>query len=348
MATEQFSAPAGRPTVRIERHYPHPIDKVWRAVTTQEHLGAWFPSPVEIDLRVGGAMRFSAFEGEGDREGAGDSDGAAAGRVEALDPPRLLAFTWGADRLRFELAPADGGTSFALVHSFDDRAGAASFATGWELCLGGLRNVLAEEPVPPPDRGVTRHEELVVQFGLDRPEISEVGGRWIVRFERQLTCPAQVAWDLWFGTDQVSGEQRRAPGVGEPLTPYRAPEVVIGTMTAVDEPRLLAFDVAATGGPGEHVRVELVAGTGHGARLVLTVTGSDPAQRDAAIEQWGAGAVGHLASAAAHWALSGAGEVEHPETERPSAARQAGFSPGLRSSTTNVARVSAGAPGRCT
>jgi uncharacterized protein YndB with AHSA1/START domain len=296
MATDQFFTRDARPTVRIERRYPHPIDKVWRAVTTPEHLGAWFPSPVEIDLRVGGAMRFSAFAGEA----------AATGTVEALDPPRMLAFTWGADRLTFELAPAAEGTAFALTHSFDDRAGAASFATGWEMCLGGLRQVLAGEPLPTPDRGVARHEELVAEFGLDQPEITEDGGRWTVRYERQLTCPAHVAWDLWFGLDQVTGEQRKAPAVGEPLTPYMAPDVVIGTMTEVDEPRLMAFDVAPTGGPGDHLRVELNEGTGHGARLVLTVTGSDPAERGAAIDQWGSGAVGHLAREAARWALADA------------------------------------------
>lgn len=295
MTGDPFFARDGRPTVRIERHYPHSIDKVWRAVTTAEHLAAWFPAPVEIDLRVGGAMVFSGSTGD-----------AVGGTVEALHPARLLAFSWGADRLMFELTPADGGTSLALTHSFDDRAAAASYATGWETCLGGLRHVLAGEPVPSPDRGVARHEELVGEFGLDRPEITEGGGGWVVRYERQLTCPAQIAWDLWFGTDQVTGEQRRAPAPGEPLTPYMAPELVIGTMTEVDEPRLLAFDVAPTGGPGEHVRVELADGTGHGARLVLTVNGSDPAERDAAIEQWGGGAVAHLAREAARWALSAA------------------------------------------
>ncbi len=239
-------------------------------------------------------MRFSAFEGEA----------AAHGEVDELDPPRLLTFTWGTDRMTFELAPDGDGTQFALVHSFDDRAGAASFATGWEMCLAGLRNVLAGEPPPPPDRGVSRHEELVHELGLDQPEVSEADGRWTVRYERQLTCPAEVAWDLWFGTDQTSGEQRQAPAVGEPLTPYMAPDVVIGTMTEVDAPRVLAFDVAPTGGPGDHVRVELSEGTGHGARVVLTVTGTDPAERDAAVDQWGTGAVGHLAAVAAEWATS--------------------------------------------
>jgi uncharacterized protein YndB with AHSA1/START domain len=294
MSADQFLTLDGRPTVRVERRYPHPIDKVWRAVTTPEHLAQWFPSPVEIDLQPGGAMRFNAFDGQP----------GAAGTVEALDAPRRLTFTWGTDRLTFELVADGDGTTFALTHSFDDRYGAPSFATGWDHCLIGLRAVLNGEPLPPPDRGIARHEELVHEFALDRPEVTESDGRWTVRVERQLTCPAEVAWDLWFGKDRDTGEQRAAPAVGEPLTPYMAPDVVIGTMTDVEVHRVLAFDVAPTGGPGEHVRVELADGTGHGARITLTVTGTDPGERDAAAEMWGTSAVGHLAATAAQWALA--------------------------------------------
>jgi uncharacterized protein YndB with AHSA1/START domain len=294
MPADQFFNLEGRPTLRIERHYPHPIEKVWRAVTMPEHLGEWFPSPVEVDPRPGGAMHFGAFDGA-----VGSS-----GTIEVVDPPRRLTFTWGADRLTFELAPHDGGTSFALIHSFDDRAGAPSFATGWEICLAGLRCVLADEPVPQPDPGIARHEELVHEFGLDQPEVTDTDDGWMVRVERQLTCPAEVAWDLWFGKDRDTGEQRAAPDVGQPLTPYMAPDVVIGTMTEVDLHRVLAFDVAATGGPGDHLRVEFAKGTGHGARIVLTVTGSDPAERDAAAQMWASGAIGHLAASAAEWAMA--------------------------------------------
>ncbi len=294
MPADQFLTLQGRPTVRVERRYPHPIDKVWLAVTTPEHLGQWFPSPVELDLRPGGAMRFGAF----------NHDAGAAGIIEAVDAPRRLTFTWGSDRLTFELTPDGDGTTFALTHSFDDRHGAPSFATGWELCLAGLRAVLAGDSLPPPDRGIERHEELVHEFDLDRPEVTESAAGWTVRLERQLTCPAEVAWNLWFGKDRDTGEQRAAPGVGEPLTPYMAPDVVIGTMTEVELHRVLAFDVAPTGGPGEHLRLELADGTGHGVRITLTVTGTDPTERDAAAQMWATGAVGHLAASAVEWALA--------------------------------------------
>lgn len=294
MSADEFLTLDGRPTVRVERDYPHPIEKVWRAVTTPEHLSQWFPSPVDIDLRPGGELHFRAFEG-------GPS---AVGTIEVVDAPRLLTFSWGADRLTFELHAIGDHTTFALVHTFDDRFGAASFATGWGICLAGLRGVLAGEPPPRPDRGITRHEELVHEFGLDRPEVTDSDGGWVVRVERQLTCPAEVAWDLWMGKDRDTGDQRAAPAVGEPLTPYMAPDMVIGTMTEVDLHRVLAFDVAPTGGPGEHLRLEFTAGTGHGARVTLTVTGTDPAERDQAAEMWGTGALGHLAASAAEWALA--------------------------------------------
>jgi uncharacterized protein YndB with AHSA1/START domain len=299
MSADQFLTLDGRPTVRVEREYPHPIERVWQAVTTPEHLRQWFPSPVELDLRPGGEMRFPAFDG----------DQGAAGTIEVVEAPRRLTFTWGADRLTFDLASHGGGTRFTLTHTFDDRFGAPSFATGWELCLAGLRRVLGGEPLPPPDRGIARHEELVHEFGLDQPEVTDSDGGWTVRVERQLTCPADVAWDLWFGKDRDTGEQRTAPAVGEPLTPYMAPDVVIGTITEVELHRVLAFDVAPTGGPGEHLRLELADGTGHGARITLTVTGTDPVERDAAADMWGTGAVGHLAASAAEWAMAQPAEV---------------------------------------
>jgi uncharacterized protein YndB with AHSA1/START domain len=294
MSNDQFLTLDGRPTVRVERRYQHPIDKVWRAVTTPEHLGRWFPSSVEIDLRPGGSMRFGAL-------------GAISGQtglVESIEPPRLLAFTWGSDRLMFELSTDGDGTNFALTHSFDERFGAPSFATGWGLCLSGLRALLADEPLPSAERGVARHEELVHEFGLDQPEVTESDAGWTVRIERQLTCPAAVAWDLWFGKDRDTGEQCNVPAVGEPLTPYMAPDMVIGTMTEVDLHRVFAFDVAPTGGPGGHLRLEFADGTGHGVKVTLTVTGTDPAERDAAAQMWAGGAIGHLAASAAEWAMA--------------------------------------------
>ncbi|MCC3761809.1 SRPBCC domain-containing protein [Glycomyces sp. TRM65418] len=279
-----------RPAIRVERRYEHPIDRVWRAVTAAEHLAQWFPAAAEIDLRPGGPVRFDGFE-----------DDAASGRVLEVDPPRYLSFTWGDDRLEFELHERDGRTDFVLTHHFDDRAGAASFATGWETCLAGLGEVLAGAEPGEPGRSVERHEELVARFRLDRPEVTRGGTGWHVRFERQLTCPAETAWDLFFGSDPAGGERRRAPAVGEEFRARETPEVVLGTVTEVDAPRTFAFKVA-DGEPGDAVRLRLGEGTGHGARLFLEVRGGEEAELDRAVDRWGAGAVAHVAREAARLA----------------------------------------------
>lgn len=272
-----------RPAVRVTRFFDHPIERVWRAVTEPEHLRTWFPSEVEIDLRPGGAIRFGDFTGD-----------ESGGRVIELEAPRWLTFSWGGDELQFELHPEGSGTRFVLTHLFDDRPGAASFATGWEICLSALVAHLDDVEPPSPSRGTERHEELVTRFGLDQPIVTQTDSGWIARFERQLTAPAETAWNVFFGVDQATGRQRSAPAIGEEFHPYAAPEVILGTVTEVDPPRRFAF-TTASGEPGDEIRLELTTGTGHGARLILEIRGANPEELNAAIDQWGAGAIAHLA-----------------------------------------------------
>ncbi|MQM24120.1 SRPBCC family protein [Glycomyces albidus] len=281
MSDPEMLADRGRPAVRIVRRYDHPIDRVWRAVTEPAHLAQWFPFGADLELRAGGKADF----GEG-----------GEGEVLAADPPRHLVFTWGGDRLEFTLAEEGGGTRFTLVHGFDDRGGAASFATGWEQCMAGLDEVLADRKPGDPGRGVARHEELAARFGLNEPQVDESPGGWTARFERQLVCPAETAWDLFFGG-------KRAPGAGAEFRAPQAPHVLLGTVIECERPTSFAF-VVAEGEPGGEVRLRLGEGTGHGARLFLEVRGADPAELDAAVEQWGVGAVEHVAAEAARLATA--------------------------------------------
>lgn len=289
--TDTF-APAGpgRWSVRLARRYPHPVEKVWRAVSEPEHLVAWFPSTVELEPRVGAEVRFGpAFEG----------DPGLTGVVTDCAPPHVLAFTWDTDHIRFELAAVADGTEVVLLHTFDDRAGAASFAAGWGECGGGLAALLAGDPPPVPTRAVARHEELVARFGLDRPAVDEVDddGTWRIVFERQMVLPQAEVWDLLLGTDPATGEQRVAPAVGEPFTPWAAPDHVLGTVTEMTPGEVLAWDCSAVE-PGATVRFGFVPGTGHGCRLVVTLTGTDPSDRDAARAQWQQGIEATAAEAA--------------------------------------------------
>lgn len=294
MSDPELLENGSRPAVRVTREFDHPIDRVWRAVTSPEHLARWFPSEVEIDLVPGSEIRFGSFEGA-----------AAHGQVLEVEPPRRLTFSWDTDRLQFDLRSNGSGTTFVLTHFFDDRAGAASFATGWEICLTALSDLLADQPQRPSSRGTDRHEELVTRFGLDRPRVTHTSAGWLVRFERQLVCPADVAWDLFFGVDPTTGVQRQAPGVGEQFRPYAAPEIDLGTVTEVDPPRAFAFETAPDE-PGDRVRLELTAGTGHGAHLVLEISGRVASELAPAIDQWGGGAIAEIARQAVRLARENA------------------------------------------
>ncbi len=292
MTDPTLSNDGKRPAVRVERRYDHPIERVWRAVTSPEGLAEWFPQEVEFELEPGGAARFGE-EGEE----------PTVGRVLEVQVPRRLVFTWDTDQLTFDLSPEGDGTVFVLTHEFDDHGGAASFATGWEQCLVALGAVLDGAEAPAPDTGVARHEQLAELFGLGGPEVTESGTGWRVRFERQLTCSAEAAWDLFFGRDPGTGEQRRAPQVGGEFRPYATPEVLLGVATSVNAPDEFAFDVADDA-PGDTVRLRLGPGTGHGARLLLDVSGTDREELRPAIDVWGRGAVEEVAREAARVATA--------------------------------------------
>ena len=119
----------GRPAVRFGRTYPHPIERVWGAVTTSEGLAHWFPADVEIDLRPGGVVAYRGDPYSEDRPG----------RILACNPPSYLAMTWGNDELRFHLESLDdGGTRLTLIDLLDGRNAASRNAAGWHVCLDEL------------------------------------------------------------------------------------------------------------------------------------------------------------------------------------------------------------------
>lgn len=177
----------GRSVLRMERRLAHPPERVWPALVETDRLATWFPSGATIEPCVGGRVAF----------GFGDD-----GVVTDLDPPRLVAFTWDTDHLRFELRPDGDGSVLLLTHTFDDRAGAASFAAGWHTCVLELDLLLAGRPGA--DLGVDHdalHERYVEELGLLAPVVTADRDGWEVTVERQLVHPAEVVEPLLAGLD---------------------------------------------------------------------------------------------------------------------------------------------------
>jgi uncharacterized protein YndB with AHSA1/START domain len=247
----------GRSQLRLHRRVPQPPESLWSALTSTSLMARWFPCEVEAEageLRPGAHLTFR-FPGHGI---------VMTGRVTALHPPRLCAFTWGEEVLRWELAPdvdSEGlGTVLTFLNIFDDHFGAASFAAGWSACIERLSAVAAgEDPGPPPGPGemAAAHERYVRDFDLTEgvAGILQDGG-WEVRFERQLVRPADVAW----------ASVEASPDVDGALFP-------LGECLAREPFALLEHVWLEGGRPVGRIRWQLTTGTGQGARLVLTVTG---------------------------------------------------------------------------
>jgi uncharacterized protein YndB with AHSA1/START domain len=60
-----------------------PLEVVWSVVTEPEHVGSWFSDMADIDLRPGGEATLIWHE-----------HGVFRGRVERVEPPYVVAFTW--------------------------------------------------------------------------------------------------------------------------------------------------------------------------------------------------------------------------------------------------------------
>jgi uncharacterized protein YndB with AHSA1/START domain len=118
---------SGQWRLRFTRALNHPVDTVWRALTEPEQLTAWFPDGVDGDWRVGATLTFRPAGGEDFK-----------GEVLVVDPPSVLEFTWGTDRLRFELAGTGDGCVLTLLDTLDEMGKAARDSAGWHVCIDRL------------------------------------------------------------------------------------------------------------------------------------------------------------------------------------------------------------------
>ncbi len=118
-----------QPAVRFERVLAEEPASVWRALTDPEGLRGWFPCSISAQRwQVGGALTF---------EFPGQAQFTMEGVVLECDPPRVLGYLWGAETLRFELAPVPGGTRLVMVDELPAPL-AARNAAGWHVCLDRL------------------------------------------------------------------------------------------------------------------------------------------------------------------------------------------------------------------
>ena len=143
-----------RYTMRHAREYPHPIERVWEAITSEAHLNRWLLKTVRVEPVEGGRCSFTW---------GGDVE--QVGVVRSVTPPTGIVYDLDTSYLRFELTPIGAGgraTRLVFVHGFapgahiepqdfpggdqpagDDSPWRPSFSQGFHVMLDALGMLLA-------------------------------------------------------------------------------------------------------------------------------------------------------------------------------------------------------------
>jgi uncharacterized protein YndB with AHSA1/START domain len=95
------------------QEYPHPIERVWRAVTDSDAIAAWL-MPNDFQPVVGRRFQFRT-------KPQGGWNGIVDCEVLKVEPPRELAYSWKGDALdtvlTIQLEPTTAGTRLRLAHT---------------------------------------------------------------------------------------------------------------------------------------------------------------------------------------------------------------------------------------
>lgn len=126
-------------TVVVERDFPHPPEKLWRALTQPHLIEAWL---MKSDFLPVAGHRFN-FRADW---------GAVDCVVTEVEAPRTLAYTWSAYGLEsvvtWTLEPSASGTHLRMEQSGfrpDQEQAYQGARFGWQKFFGALEQVLAGE-----------------------------------------------------------------------------------------------------------------------------------------------------------------------------------------------------------
>jgi uncharacterized protein YndB with AHSA1/START domain len=129
-------------SVIVEREFPHPPEKVWRALTESSLIEQWL---LKNDFQPVVAHSFTLR-----RAPMPNWNGVIDCRVLAVDPRKTLSYTWGTLGLEtivtFTLTPTDAGTHLRMEQSGFDPNQEANYKGakyGWQNFIGGLERVVA-------------------------------------------------------------------------------------------------------------------------------------------------------------------------------------------------------------
>ncbi|MCC6070794.1 SRPBCC domain-containing protein [Massilia sp. GCM10020059] len=127
-------------TVVVERDFPYPAEKLWRALTQPHLIEAWL-------------MKSDFLPVEGHRFHFRADWGAVDCRVTEVEPNKTLSYTWAAHGLdsvvTWTLEPSDQGTNLRMEQSGfrpDQEQAYQGAKFGWKRFFDTLEQLMAREP----------------------------------------------------------------------------------------------------------------------------------------------------------------------------------------------------------
>lgn len=140
-AAEGSDAAEGTRTVVIERVFPHPPERLWRALTESPLIAQWLMNN-DFEPVVGRRFQFQA-------EPVPNWDGVIDCEVLIVDPLKQLSYRWSSlgldSAVLWTLTPAEGGTRVRLEHSgfrSDQEFAYKGANYGWQKFIGNLERVV--------------------------------------------------------------------------------------------------------------------------------------------------------------------------------------------------------------
>ncbi len=134
---------AGNKTITYTRLLNHHIEKVWRAITVEEHRAAWF-AELSLSNKPGGdaVINFSGADCPAPQDNPSDIYFC---KITRFEPPHVLEYIGPGEHHRFELVEQGNGCQLTFmatlpdVSIFDDEARTIhsrySVACGWHYKL---------------------------------------------------------------------------------------------------------------------------------------------------------------------------------------------------------------------
>lgn len=142
---------------RMERKWNDAPEEVWSWLTNNEKLRQWFSELSVESLQEGGLIKFDMGNGTFEEM-----------KITRLVIGSVLEYTWGDDRVRFELEPMPGG---CLLQFMEEITAVTSHTprdiAGWDVCLdvvGLLLSGKAAENLNRKEMWQAKYDQYVRRF----------------------------------------------------------------------------------------------------------------------------------------------------------------------------------------